>query len=144
MCYSVSFSTTSQEDFSVHGPFYYIVPLQERERDWEVLGYPHRWYVGCRYGGCSCHFWHTDNYNEVPSFQPLEPWMEEEDPEDVEATTAFFDLAARIVAEGHRFDVADMWADMMPQYVRTLQVSLSKVPRRLLRFYNGWRFDLIP
>jgi hypothetical protein len=143
MCYSVAFSTTSEEDFEMHGPFYYIAPIAENERESEVLGYPNRWYVGCRYGGCSCHFWHTDQYTAVPTFKPLEHWQSEEDPEDVEATTAFFDLVARVVTEGHRIDVMDMSQDMMPQYVMTLPVSLGAVPREMLRFYNGWRFDFM-
>lgn len=112
-----------------------------RARDTELLAYPHRWFLTCRYGGCSCHFWHSDYREEAPDFGPLEPWMGEEDPEDVEATSAFFELVARIVGEGHRIDVTDMSDEMMPQYVRSIHVSLREVSRENLRFYDGWRLD---
>lgn len=144
MCYSVTFSTTSTEDFAVHGPFYYIDALPSNAREFDVLAYPHRWYLGSRYGGCSCYFWHEDPYNYMPDFTPPEPWMGEQDPEDVEATTAFFNLVARVVGGGHRIDVVDVSDDMMPQYVERLEVSLGNVPQQMLRFYNGWRLDFLP
>lgn len=146
MCYVVAFSTTCADDLAQDPDgHYYIVPLpQDDFAHAENLAYSNKWFLGCRYGGCSCHFWHESRLNAEPDFKPLEAWMPEEDEEDMASTAAFFDFVSSLVLKGYRVDVVDMLEDMMPQYVRSREVSIRDVPREFFRFYDGWRFDLRP
>ena len=149
MCYTVFFSTTSDEDLSEagHGLF---TPYRTDGHTWEeeaieLLAHPNRWYLECRYGGCSCHFRHIESY--IATFglpgDPL-PGGQDEDEDDIESTAAFYDLIKRLVDEGHDIDVIDVWSDTPNERVQTMDVSLSEVTRDTFRFFASHRFMLRP
>lgn len=107
------------------------------------LEYPNRWFVACRFGGCSCHF--RNNLREnPPEFCAPEEWLEE-DPEDVDATLAFYDFVTKLVRAGHQIDTVTVWASDAPfDTIATREVSLSDVPRDAFRFFDEYRFRYVP
>jgi hypothetical protein len=142
MCYSVYFSTDSSEDLAKSPSVFYSVCPFEVESDSQVvdlLGYTQRRFLESRYGGCSCHFRHS----MTEEFGPVEDW-DPEDADDVEATEHFYDLLSRILAEGHRLDIVDIWTDTPVQDVRSIDVFLHRLPRDQFRFLEGIRFELKP
>lgn len=152
VCNVIFLSTTSDEDLSLTGGGLfrlYRVALDERETAVRTLKHPHRWYLECRYGGCSCHFRHSDNIQFEgsspvavdPTFGPPEEWCPEDD-DDLESTAAFYDLLLRLIGVGHQVDVVDVWNGDDSGAVRTMSVSLSSVPREHFRFFESYRFDL--
>ena len=142
MCYSVYFSTDSGEDFADLESEYFSVCPYDIESDSEadgLLGYGHWWRLVSRYGGCSCHFRHSAE----GEFGPVEDWCPE-DNGDVEATGCVYDLFCRVVAEGHRLDVVDIWSDTPVEDIRSIGVFLNGVPRDHFRFHEDVRFELLP
>jgi hypothetical protein len=139
MCHITFLSTTAPDDFQgVDDDHFRLerVADDEGEEAARSLAFPHRWYVECRFGGCSCHFrnWLEEN---PPEFGAPEDWFEE-DPEDVEATRAFYDFVAGLVAAGHEVDIVTVWTGSVPRH--TWDVSLSEVSREAFRFMDGFRF----
>lgn len=141
MCNLIVFSTTSDEDFSVLQPGHEISirPIDDATEQAAAskLSYTGRWVV-VRYGGCSCHFRHDINGH---GFEPPEDWRPE-DPDDVEATLAICRLFKRVVAEGHRLDVLDIW-EGDARTMQHLTVDLSAVPDGHFRFLEGSLLDLV-
>jgi len=142
MCHLVYFSTTSGEDFSkMLSEHFQICPTDAAETQYlEMLAHSHRWYLMSRYGGCSCHFRH--DINEL-GFGPVEDWSPEES-DDIASTLAFFDLLRRLLDEGHRVDVLDVWDGTSNDDVRSIEVALGQIPRDHFRFLEGVRLSLAP
>lgn len=143
MCYLIYLSTTSQEDLSCLPSNLYHFRSITKEDDPAIinlLGHPVRWYLECQYGGCSCHFRHLDGRRETDFFPP-EDWFPE-DADDIEATKAVYDVLARLLAEGYRVDLLDIWADTPPEAITVLNVSLSAVDRDSFRFFEHRKFNL--
>jgi hypothetical protein len=143
MCYLIYLSTTSQEDLSrLPSKLYYFRPLTEEDDPAiiNLLDNPVRWYLECQYGGCSCHFRHLDGGSETDFFPPAD-WMPE-DADDIEATKAVYDVLARLLAEGHKVDLVDIWENTPPEAITVLDVSLSEVDRDSFRFFEHRKFTL--
>ncbi|RYG46019.1 hypothetical protein EON79_11200 [bacterium] len=58
------------------------------------------------------------------------------------ATIAVYDLLARLLAQGHRVDVLDVWSATPPEEIETMGIALGDVPRDHFRFFEGVRFEL--
>ena len=156
MCNVLHFSTTSGEDFSAQPHENYIIgrPREGDEGHLALLAHPHKWYVACRFGGCSCHFRHYGQFlmtdgvligdPDATFAAPGEDPYADDDEQEVEDTRALYDLFSRLLAEGHRVDVLDSWNGEDLHRVRTLDVSLSSVPRAAFRFFEACRFELVP
>jgi hypothetical protein len=154
MCNVVFLSTTSAEDLSREGDgLFHIRPIpdQEPEEIVNLLRHPHRWYLECRYGGCSCHFRYTQIVEPKgrshvavdPAFGEPEDWSPEDD-DDIESTAAFYDLLSKLVARGESVDLVAAWEGTEASDLRSIDVSLSAVPRPAFRFFDGYRFNLLP
>lgn len=142
MCHITFVSTTSEADFrGVDEPHFHLYPVEadEQEEAATRLSYPHRWYLEGRYGGCSCHFRNWVRQNP-PEFWEPQDWFEE-DPEDVEATRAFYDLIARLVGEGEKVDIVTVWEG--EDVLHDRELSLSEVSREAFRFMDSIRFDVV-
>jgi|SRR5579862_5611277 len=143
MCHVIFMSTTSTQDFSgVDGEHFLLERLAEVETEpaARVLGYPNRWFLAGRYGGCSCHFRHFLRENPPEFWEPQE-WFEE-DAEDVDATRAFYDLMVGLVNSGHDLDLGIAWEGEVAS--RTMEVSLREVSREAFRFLDGSRLVIRP
>ncbi len=141
MCYSVYLSTTSTEDLSkITSPHFKLKEAVRAEEgpSLDLLEHPHKWYLVCRYGGCSCYFRHLET-DEEPYFWAPQDWYPE-DADDLESTAAFYDLIVRLIAEGHQVDVIDQWESDDPGELNTIPVSLNAVPRETFRFIADHRF----
>lgn len=107
------------------------------------MEFPNRWFLGCRYGGCSCHFRNLLRENP-PEFGAPEEWFPE-DPDDIDATAAFYDLVSRLIAEGHQVDTVTVWTGDYPfDSIWTRVVCLDTVSRQESRFIDQHRFRFIP
>ncbi len=153
MCNLLHFSTTSGEDFSALPRDNYIIerPREEEAGLVALLVHPQKWYIACRYGGCSCHFRHIiPFYEKDGAFFPVEngfarPEEDEFDDSDeqvIEDTGALYDLFSRLVAQGHGVDVLDSWNGEDLEHVRAMEVSLSEVGRDRFRFFESCRFEM--
>jgi hypothetical protein len=146
VCNVTHLSTTSSEDLAgVDGKNFVLEKISPDFLDDGAgfLEFPSRWFVACRYGGCSCHFrnWAREN---PPEFGAPEEWCEE-DPEDVEATGAFYDFVAKLVRAGHQVDTVTVWTSDGPfDTIWTREVSLSDVSREAFRFIENYRFRYVP
>ena len=158
MCNLVHFSTTSQEDLSLLPHDNYIVQHPDEDSAPHIahLQHPNKWYLACRFGGCSCHFRHlgmfvidprTGNMIGVADGEFLTPEQDsydQSDEQEREDAKAVYDLIARLLAEGHQVDLLDSWNGEDLDQLRSLEVSLSRVPRDAFRFFDGYRFILQP
>lgn len=107
--YSIYLSTDCPRDLSaesfVHLRFEKAGPLPLDEELKPALGHPHQWFLTRRaYGGCSCHFRHSE-YD--PRFEPLQDWMPENE-DDVLATREAYRVFRRLVADGYQLDLIDV------------------------------------
>ena len=165
MCYSVYLSTTSDEDLSLVKSVAFSFEQISRSDETDDLGetengeeaqllrfLSHRncWYLTGKYGGCSCHFRHTEGgfhpttqVESMPYFSPPESWSPE-DAEDVESTGAFYDALVTLVNGGHQVEILDAWSGTKVTRIRTIPVSLAKVSRDEFRFFNAFRFLVGP
>jgi hypothetical protein len=140
MCYSVYFSTDSQEDFAAIESEHFRIFVLDPAKDSKVLGllgYANRWYVQSQYGGCSCHFRH----GMERGFRPVEDWCPE-DADDVDATVHFYDFMRRLLTEGHQLDLLDIWEGTPSEKVVRIEVSLAEVARESFQFLDGTRLVL--
>jgi hypothetical protein len=127
----------------------YIAPEKGPEYEEEILAllsFPKRWYIHCRYGGCSCHFRHmggiglsfgtpeSDAYFSAP-----EDWLSEDDG-DVVSTMAVYDALFKMIKEGHHLDLIDYFEGINPKDITMQNVSLRNVPRNTFRFFGGVKF----
>jgi hypothetical protein len=143
MCYLIYVSTTSSEDLSrLPSKLYRFLPPSELDDPAIVnlLEHPQRWYLECQYGGCSCHFRHLDGGTAMDFFPPAD-WFPE-DADAIEATRAVYDVLTRMLAEGHKADLVDVWAGTPPEAITTLDVSVSEVHRDSFRFFEHRKFNL--
>ena len=136
MCYTVFLSTTSADDLSKYDfdavSFVGGAPAQEMDRPYLArLHYPAKYFVST-YGGCSCHFRHAEERDDL--FEPPADWSPE-DPEDVEATGKLYDLLMQWVSNGDRVDLIDVWND--DEVFEEVEVDLSTVPKEAFRLVNG-------
>jgi hypothetical protein len=136
MCYAVFLSTTSPEFLSKYNfdavSFVREASAQEMDKPYlAMLNHSFKYFVST-YGGCSCHFRHVEERDEL--FAPPVDWSPE-DPEDVEATGKLYDLLLQIVSSGHRVDLIDVWND--DEVVEKIEVDLSTVPKEAFRLVNG-------
>ncbi len=116
--------------------------ITEDERWMEsLLSHPHRWFLICRYGGCSCHFRHLDWGLDI-EFTPPADWNPE-DEDDIESTQAAYNVFLDLLSTGHEVDLIDARVGTVPEAIKTLEVDLSKVPRESFRFYNEYRFEFL-
>lgn len=146
MCHVIHVSTTSLEDFLQLPTDHYRFEQPDEATDKESLGllkHPNKWYLSGRHGGCSCHFRHFHGFGLVSDFWPPKDWYPEDD-DEIEATAAVYDVFARIVAEGHQLDMLDTWNDEGLDSVVSISVSLSQVPRESFRFFENYRFEMVP
>jgi len=146
MCHLVFFSTDCPDDFldSPRENFHI-----ERPSDTDLASIGHLlqhanvWYMGCRYGGCSCHFRNLLAESDSLGLGPPEEWFEE-DPEDFGPTIAAFQFFCDIVRHGFNLDVVDVWDGCFPAEADILEVSASKLPPTHFRFIQDTRFDFRP
>jgi len=136
MCYIVFFSTTSNEDFSKVPSEHFQIGRPDPKEDLSLLAYEHRWELLSRYGGCSCHYRHT--IKEL-GFGPVVDWFPE-DEDDVVATGGVYDFFTRLLSEGHRVDVVDLWTDTANEDVASVEVVLGALPRVHFRFLEAVKF----
>lgn len=143
MCYVIYVSTTSPEALDrLPGSLYRFMSLIE-DQDPAIVGllaHPYRWYLECQYGGCSCHFRHLGEGGDL-DFSPPEDWCPE-DPDDIEATAAVYDVLEPLVAGGYELDLIDAWNGTPSTAIRDVPVSLREVPRDRFRFFENHRFLL--
>ena len=146
MCHSIYFSTTSDEDLTLLPQDLFIICRAYHEynsNELSVLRYPQTWYLVCQYGACSCHFRHVLKYApQLRYFSAVEDWNPEDD-DDVESTSAMYDVFVRLVTEGHALDVLDIWEGDEASSITSMTVSVSDVPRNAFRFFDGVRFELV-
>ena len=145
VCYLLFVSTTTDEDLAaLPSPLYRFVrdPAADTADMKALLAYPHRWFLECQYGGCSCHFRHVMRADDR-GFGPPEDWIPEEE-DDIESTRAVYDLFARIIGSGHQVDVVDLWEGTPPEDLKQIPVSLGQVPPESFRFLEGRRLVLSP
>ena len=74
-------------------------------------------------------------------FAPPADWCPE-DADDIEATKAVYDVLARLLAEGHKVDLVDIWANTKPEALSVFDVSLSEVDRDSFRFFENRKINL--
>ncbi len=74
-------------------------------------------------------------------FEPPSDWFPE-DADDVEATKAVYDVLARLLTDGHKVDLVDVWENSQPDAITALNVSLSEVGRDSFQFFENHKFDL--
>jgi hypothetical protein len=147
MCHLIYFSTDSDEDFlnapTEHFRIENPAGCSEIEEIEEFLAHKNIWYMGCRFGGCSCHFRHgLEGYQ--PVLGPHEDWMSEEDEEDNLATLGAYQFFKEIVASGHKLDVLSVWENEIPATATDLNVSVAKLPPEHFRFVQDVRFIFGP
>ena len=70
-------------------------------------------------------------------------WFPEDD-DDIESTSAFYNFMAHLVWQGYKFDLIDLLEQSGPECIRQLVVSLSEVPRESFRFFENYRFEIVP
>jgi hypothetical protein len=75
-------------------------------------------------------------------FSPPEDWFPE-DADDIEATKAVYDLLSKMLAEGHKVDLVDVWVGTKPEAITERDVSLSEVDRDSFRFFENRKFNLV-
>jgi hypothetical protein len=141
MCYQIYVSTTSEEDLAALPTdlFRFELPTADDRPDiLQLLAYPHKWYLACRYGGCSCHYRHLGEGSDF-SFDQPQDWMPE-DSDDVESTQGIYDLVERLLAAKQGVDLVDVWEDPAAIRVTTLSVKLSDVSRDAFRFFANHKF----
>jgi hypothetical protein len=143
MCYSIYFSTDSTEEFDAVDGEFFSVDRPDSESDGPylaLLDHPHKWFLVSKYGGCSCHFRHSED----AEFAASEEWMHE-DPEDVESTEHAYDFFLALLTNGYVVDLLDVWAGTAPSEVSPLPVDLSTIPRDHFRFIANRKlvFDAI-
>ncbi len=136
----VLFSTTSNKDFSdVASEHYRIEPVSDYLRAFEaVLAHPHKWWMPCRCGGCSCHFRHAFG----GEFGPVEEWMTV-DPDDVESTEYAYDSFVELWDEGEEVDVVVTWSDSTVEDIRTQKLDVKRLPRDHFLFIENMRLELV-
>jgi hypothetical protein len=156
MCNVLHFSTTSAEDFSSLPQDHFIIgpPREGEEEHLTLLAHPEKWYIACRYGGCSCHFRHYGRFfdrggaligcDDATFATPGDEPDTDDDEQVIDDTGALYDLFSRLLVEGHSVDVLDSWNGDDLHAVRTMEVSLSSVPREAFRFFESCRFELRP
>ena len=147
MCYVIYLSTSSGEDFLQLPTDLYRFEHADAPGEAQAIGllkYANKWLLLCRYGGCSCHYRHlAGSVGREPEFGPPEDWCPEDD-DNIESTAAVYDVFARILAEGHRLDVLDIWNGENLEAVTSIAVSLSSVPRQAFGFFENYQFELRP
>lgn len=156
MCHSVLISTTSEQDFgNVEFQGFSLSPISEQEKSLaQVLKHPQQWYVHSAYGGCSCHFRHSQEDLEHPASLPSRSTFstpeeeaikfggESEDDDDVEHTRLFFDFLQSLLASGEQVDLVNWWNQVDPSLYREREVNLAEVGRERFRFFENTRFVL--
>ncbi|MCW5941620.1 MAG: hypothetical protein KIS66_05275 [Fimbriimonadaceae bacterium] len=167
MCHLITLSTTRPDDLrEIEQACCVFEPLDADDPIGAALEHPHRWFVACRFGGCSCHFRHAhgpalawdpaaggpqesggwvEDPQTEPSFGPPEDWSPE-DADDVRATAEFWEILRSLAASGDAVEVVCVWEEPpgTEVEVRTWDVSLREVPRESFRFHDGWRFRIRP
>jgi hypothetical protein len=144
MCFLIYLSTTSPEDLRLlPSKLYHLLPLSKEDDPAiaNLLENPSQWFIECQYGGCSCHFRHLMTGGDL-WFSPPEDWFPE-DADDIEATKAVYDLLSKMLAEGHKVDLVDVWVGTKPEAITERDVSLSEVDRDSFRFFENRKFNLV-
>jgi hypothetical protein len=149
MCNFIYFSTDGDENVEVlprELSSVYPWPTERSGELDEVLRFPNRWYLECRYGGCSCHFRHAPYRSPDQGFRVPAVWSandaESEDEDDIESTQAAYDMFSRWVESGFVVDIFDSNNDQIPAVVETIEVSLSEIGREAFRFLENRRMVL--
>lgn len=75
-------------------------------------------------------------------FAPPTDWFSE-DADDVTSTKTVYDVLARLLTEGHKVDLVDVWENIPPEAITALNVSLGEVDRDSFQFFENHKFDLI-
>jgi len=142
MCHLVFFSTDSDEDF-LQAPtddFRIETPGgDDLEAIRGLLAYPNVWYMGCRYGGCSCHFCYRFTGYEPP-LGPHEDWMGNEEDDDIVATLGAYRFFKGIIESGHKLDVLSVWDGEIPEVATDVNISVATLPPEHFRFIQDVRF----
>ncbi len=142
MCYSIYLSTDCPRDLAAESFVHlrFEKPLDEELKP--ALRHPHQWFLTRReYGGCSCHFRHSE-YD--PRFDPPQDWMPE-DEDDVLATREAYRVFRGWVADGYQLDLIDV-SDINQHETdfKNLLVPLSSISEESFRFFWGYHFDFRP
>ncbi len=143
MCFTIYLSTTSGEDLSLlPSKLYQFIPLtMEYSADIiKRLDYPNPWFLVGQYGSCSCQFRHLIELNDM-WFGPPKDWCPE-DPEDIEATKAVYQIFAKLVADGHSIDLIGLWSGREQAPLTNMTVSLSEIGEDSFRFFENYKFNL--
>jgi hypothetical protein len=137
VCYLVYFSTTSSEDLTaVVSPHFHV-----RHTDDAVaarLAHPQRYFLECRFGGCSCHFRHADA--DLGFGEPEEWYSEDED--DLEPTAAFYDLLLKLRRDGHEVDLFSIFEGTPVDELSEIRVDLAGIKRSEFRFLTDTHVSL--
>ncbi|MCH8979498.1 MAG: hypothetical protein IH945_09705 [Armatimonadetes bacterium] len=145
MCFSIYLSTTSDEDLSKlnDGPFFFLRPGENDDVQFlALLEHANQWFLSCQYGGCSCHFRHREGVEPLGFGLTLD-WFPEDD-DDLESTKAVYDVLSRLVSEGHKLDLLDVWEGYLPSEIKARTVSLHEVSRDEFAFFEQCRFIFVP
>lgn len=76
------------------------------------------------------------------TFDPPQDWSPEDD-DDVAATRLVYDVIRQLVEEGEEVEVACHWTSDAPVFIAE-RVRLSEVSRDAFRFWDGYRFLMMP
>ena len=139
MCYLVYISTDSAGDLSRHNS-----ALISFEKDFkycqpeaiDLLLYKYHWYVGSK-AGCSCTFRHLSSI-ELGFSEPVD-WYEEQ-PDEIEATQNFYDVASSLIFSGNKLDCIQVWEGTIKDQIKCLSVDLSLISRDFFRFFENHHF----
>ena len=139
MCYSIYLSTSFEGNLSG-----YNSDLIRFEKDTtgcepqilNLLRYDHRWFVGSK-SGCSCTFRHLSSI-ELGFGQPVD-WYAEE-PDEIEATKAFYDVVNNLISAGQMVDCISVWAGANHNQITRLAVEPGSVPKEAFRFFENHHF----
>lgn len=143
MCNMLYLSTTSSEDFSLLPATAFFFSRVSEQDQLTLLEFPNQWHIGWPKGGCSCNFRHWIDGRPDPEFGLPEDWFPE-DPGHLEGTAALYLEFARLIHEGHKLDVIDLWNSEEHDEVVTLSVSISAVSPEEFRFFEEYRFVFQP
>ena len=144
MCNMLYVSTTSEEDLSLLTPNFARFHQLDGTDDQNIkshLNYSEKWSLKTIYSGCSCHFDHQ--LGDEPTFQKPEDWRPH-DPEEIEATNEAYTVFCRLVKDGHRVEVIDVWEKFPLHELEFQEVSISLIDLEEFRFFEGYRFDFVP
>lgn len=140
MCYALYLSTTSKEDLSkFNSDKVRFEQAKPQDEGTESLLHPQKWYIGSK-SGCSCTFRHLTS-TELGFGEPVDWAPEEED--EIQATAELYRVIKRIIAEGYKVDLLDLWVGMERGEVTKMTVDFSSIPEEGFRLFENHHFVFV-